>query len=255
MIRIIRFIVIDILRNRMVLAYAVLLAILSWTVFGTEDSAGKAAITILNVVLLVVPLVSLLFATIYVYNSAEFIELLISQPVRRGHIWISLFIGLSLCLMLAFLFATGIPLLLLADAATAWVLILTGCVISVIFVALAMLAAITSRDKAKGIGVSMLIWLYLALLFDGLVLFLLFQFGDYPIEKPIVLLSAFNPLDLARILNIMQMDASAMMGYTGAIFRNAFGDGPGLVLAFAVLMLWAALPFLWSLYIFKRRDL
>ena len=134
-------------------------------------------------------------------------------------------------------------------------LLFTGSLVSVIFVSVAFLAAILSRDKAKGIGISILLWLYFALLFDGLVLFILFQFADYPIEKPMVLVAATNPLDLARILNLLQIDASAMMGYTGAIFRNYFGTGMGFAIAFLVLILWTVCPFWWSLRIFRKKDL
>jgi Cu-processing system permease protein len=253
--RIVKFVLIDILRNKIVMAYAVLLALLAWSVFNMEDSSNKGILTTLNIVLLVVPLVSVLFSTIYIYNSAEFIELLLSQPVQRRQIWVSLFLGLSLSLICAYLLAAGIPLLLFADLKPALLLILTGCLVTVIFVAIAFLAAILSRDKAKGIGISILLWLYFALLFDGLVLFILFQFSDYPIEKPMVLLSASSPLDLARILNLLQIDASAMMGYTGAIFKDYFGTGAGFAIALFVLILWAAVPFWFSLRIFKKKDL
>jgi Cu-processing system permease protein len=253
--RIIRIVLIDILRNKIVLGYAVVLALLSWTIFNMEDSSHKGVLTMLNMVLLVVPLVSVLFSTIYIYNSAEFIELLLSQPVQRRQIWISLFIGLSVSFILAFIVAAGLPLLLFADFVPALLLLFSGCMVTVIFIAIAFLAAIISRDKAKGIGISILLWLYFSLLFDGLVLFFLFQFSDYPIEKPMVILSATNPLDLARILNLLQIDASAMMGYTGAIFKDYFGTGAGLVISFLVLSLWVILPFSASLRIFKRKDL
>jgi Cu-processing system permease protein len=253
--RIIKFVLIDIMRNKIVIAYAVLLGLLSWTVFSMEDSGNKGVLTMLNIVLLVVPLVTVLFATIYIYNSAEFVELLLSQPVQRKQVWISLFIGLSLSFVGAFLLAAGLPLLLFADFVPALFLTVTGCLVSVIFISIAFLAAILSRDKAKGIGVAILIWLYFALLFDGLVLFILFQFAEYPIEKSMVLLSATSPLDLARILNLLQIDASAMMGYTGAIFKDYFGTGIGLIISFSVLLLWAVLPFYFSLRIFKRKDL
>jgi Cu-processing system permease protein len=243
------------MRNKIVIAYAVLLGLLSWTVFSMEDSGNKGVLTMLNIVLLVVPLVTVLFATIYIYNSAEFVELLLSQPVQRKQVWISLFIGLSLSFVGAFLLAAGLPLLLFADFVPALFLTVTGCLVSVIFISIAFLAAILSRDKAKGIGVAILIWLYFALLFDGLVLFILFQFAEYPIEKSMVLLSATSPLDLARILNLLQIDASAMMGYTGAIFKDYFGTGIGLIISFSVLLLWAVLPFYFSLRIFKRKDL
>lgn len=80
---IIKFVIIDILRNRIVLAYTLLLALLSWSVFSLEDNSTKGILTLLNLVLLYVPLVSIIFSTIYIYNSAEFIELLISQPIKR----------------------------------------------------------------------------------------------------------------------------------------------------------------------------
>jgi Cu-processing system permease protein len=253
--RIVKFVLIDILRNRIVIAYALLMALLSWTVFNMEDSGTKGVLTMLNTVLLVVPLVAVLFSTIYIYNSAEFIELLLSQPVKRSQIWVSLYLGLALSFLSAFLLAVGVPMLLFAPLQQALLLLFTGSLVSVIFVSVAFLAAILSRDKAKGIGISILLWLYFALLFDGLVLFILFQFADYPIEKPMVLVAATNPLDLARILNLLQIDASAMMGYTGAIFRNYFGTGPGFAIAFLVLILWTVCPFWWSLRIFRKKDL
>ncbi len=36
-------------------------------------------------------------------------------------------------------------------------------------------------------------------------------------------LSALNPIDLSRILILLQLDVSAMMGYTGAVFKDFFG--------------------------------
>jgi Cu-processing system permease protein len=253
--RITKFVLTDILRNRIIIGYALLMGVLAWTVFNMEDSGNKGVLTMLNTVLLVVPLVSILFSTIYIYNSAEFIELLLSQPVKRHQIWVSLFLGLSLSFVTAYIVAVGVPLFLFAPLWQAFLLLLTGCLVSVIFVAIAFLSAITSRDKAKGIGISILLWLYFALLFDGLVLFIIFQFADYPIEKPMVLLSATSPLDLARILNLLQIDASAMMGYTGAIFKDYFGTGAGFAMALAVLVLWAVLPFWLSLRIFRHKDL
>lgn len=253
--RIVQFVLADIIRNRIVVAYALLLAVCSWTVFGLEDSSSKAVLTLLSLVLLMVPLISILFSTIYLYKSAEFIELLLSQPIRRRRIWVSLFAGLSTSLVAAFLLAAGPPLLLFAESGVALLLLAAGSLLTVIFVALAFLAAILSRDKAKGIGIAVMLWFWFALLFDGLVLFLLFQFSDYPIEKPMVLLAATSPLDLARILVLLQVDQAAMLGYTGAIFKTYFGNVLGMTLSFAILALWAVLPFLWSLRIFRKKDL
>lgn len=253
--RIIRFIILDILKNRIVLIYTVLLAAFAWSTFSLEDNSSKGTLTLLNIILLIVPLVSILFSTIYIYNSAEFIELLISQPIKRNKIWISLFAGLSLSFVIAFLLGVGIPLFVFADSNIAIIMTAIGSIITMVFIAIAFLSSILSRDKAKGIGISISLWLYFALLFDGLVLFLLFQLADYPIEKMMVFLTATSPIDLARILILLQLDVSALMGYTGAIFKDYLGTNIGLLVAFLLLLIWIIVPFLFSLKIFKNKDL
>jgi len=253
--RIIKIIVIDILKNKIVLGYTFILALLSWSSFGLEDNSAKGLLTILNVILFTVPLVSILFATIYLYNSSEFIELLLSQPVKRKKIWLSLFLGLSFSMVAAFFIGAGIPLLINAPDSVGIMMIVVGCLISVVFVALAFLSSIITRDKSKGIGISIMSWLYFALIFDGLVLFLLFQLSEYPIEKAMVAVTALSPIDLARIQILLQLDVSAMMGYTGAIFKDFFGTSLGLILSFLLLCLWVVIPFFISLKMFKNKDL
>lgn len=255
MARILKYVALDILKNRIVIAYAVMLALFSWSAFGLEDNASKGMLTVLNIVLLTVPLVSVLFPTIYLYNSGEFIELLVSHPVNRGMIWKALFAGLSASLVLAYLLGAGIPLILFADTGSAVMMIVCGVFLTVIFTAIAFLAAILTRDKAKGIGISVMLWLYFALLFDGLVLFLFLQFADYPVEKAVVLLSATSPVDLCRILILLHLDVSAMMGYTGAVFKEYFGTAAGLSVSFALLTLWSIVPFALSLRRFGKKDL
>lgn len=253
--RIIKIIFIDIVRNKIILVYTLLLALLSWSAFALEDNSAKGLLTLLNVILFTVPLFSILFATIYLYNSAEFIELLLSQPIKRKKIWMSLFIGLSLSLILAFFIGAGIPLLLNAPETVGVLMFIVGCLISVVFVSLAFLCTILSRDKAKGIGIAILTWLYFAMLFDGIVLFLLFQFSEYPIEKAMVGVTAFSPIDLARIQILLQLDQSAMMGYTGAIFKDFFGTYLGLLISFILLCLWIVIPMIVSMIKFKKIDL
>jgi Cu-processing system permease protein len=104
--------------------------------------------------------------------------LLVSQPLKRKNIWLSLFFGLASSLSIAFFVGAGIPILLYAATDTGLILGAMGLLLSVIFVSIAMLAAVLkTRDKAKGIGVCLFYWwLYFSLLFDGLLLFVLFQF-------------------------------------------------------------------------------
>lgn len=253
--RIITYIVLNIVRSNIVVVYTLLLAALSWGIFSVEDNTSKGILTLLNVILLTVPLVSLIFSTIYLYNSSEFIELLLSQPIRRSTIWWSLFWGLTLSMQLAFLLGAGIPIYVYAPTDVGLIMIAMGLCITAVFVSIAFLSAILTRDKAKGIGIAIMAWLFFALMFDGLVLFLLFQFADYPIEKIMVGITALNPIDLARVLILLHIDVSAMMGYTGAIFKDFFGTTLGMIIALGILLLWVAVPFGISLIKFNKKDL
>lgn len=253
--KIIKYVVIDIMRNKIIVAYTLFLLVLSFSIFNLEDSSAKGLLSLLNIILIIVPLVSILFSAIYVYNSAEFLELLISQPLKRKTIWLSVFSGLSFSLMLSFFIGAGIPILLYEFTATGLTMLFAGLLLSVVFVAIAMLATVRTRDKAKGIGIAILLWLYFSILFDGLVLFILFQFADYPLEKIMIGISAFNPIDLTRILILLKMDVSALMGYTGAIFKDFFGTTTGYLVALSVMCGWIFFPAWLSLRKFNHMDL
>ena len=253
--KMIKYIIADILRSRIVIAYTLVLLATSLSVFAIEDNPAKGILSLLNIVLFIVPLVSIIFSTIYIYNSSEFIELLVSQPLQRKTIWLSMFAGLAMSLSLSFVAGAGIAILIYAGSVTGLIMIASGILLSVIFVAISLLASVKIRDKAKGIGVAIMLWLYFAMLFDTLVLFLLFQFSDYPIEKGMVALTALNPVDLSRVLILLRIDVSAMMGYTVAVFRQFFGSGSGMLVALAVMLLWIVVPLRISTTRFKNKDL
>lgn len=255
MVKLVKYVVLDIVRNKVVLAYTVILFVISLTVFSLEDNTAKGLLTLLNLILFIVPLLSIVFSTIYIYNSSEFIELLLSQPLKRKTIWISLFLGLSISLLLAFFIGCGLPVFFFEQSITGLYMVVIGCFLSVIFVSIAMLSSVSTRDKAKGIGMAILLWLYFSIIFDGLVLFFLFQFADYPIEKMMIGISALNPIDLSRIIVLLRLDVSALMGYTGAVFKMFLGDASGLVFAFGCLSIWLILPLIFSLRKFIKKDL
>ena len=253
--KIVKYIMTDILRSRIMIIYTIVLLATSFTLFSLEDNANKGLLSLLNIILIIVPLFSLLFSTIYIYNSAEFIELLVSQPLQRKSIWQSFSIGLAISLSLAFIIGIGLPVLIFQFNTIGLILIIVGTLLGIIFVAIALWAAVQIRDKAKGIGMAILLWMYFSLLFDGFVLFLLFQFADYPLEKPMILVSALNPIDLGRILILLQLDVSAMMGYTGAIFKDFFGTIAGLSIALITMLVWMLVPLYFSTRKFNRKDL
>lgn len=255
MFKISKYVLYDILRNKVVLAYTAFLFIVSFSLFQMEENSGKAALSLLNVVLIVVPLVSLVFSTIHWYNSYEFIELMLTQPISRKKVLWSEYTGISSSLVTAFLIGVGIPVLIYNSNSTGIALLLIGSLLTLVFTSIAFFASVKSKDKARGIGTALLLWFYFALIYDGLVLTVLFAFSDYPMEKITLLLSSLNPIDLGRIYLMLQMDISALMGYTGAVYKDFFGSSIGLLYTLGIMLVWMVVPVLLALRSFSKKDL
>lgn len=255
MLKLSKYVLYDILRNKVVLAYTAFLLVVSMSLFQMEENSSKAVLSLLNIVLIVVPLVSMVFSTIHWYNSYEFIELMLTQPVGRKKVLLSEFAGIGSSLMTAFLIGVGLPVVVYNFNATGIALIVVGCLLTLVFTAIAFLASIKSKDKARGIGAALLLWFYFALIFDGLLLLVLFSFSDYPLEKIILALSSFNPIDLGRIYLMLQMDVSALMGYTGAVYKDFFGSSAGLLYTLGIMLAWIIVPLLFAVRSFNKKDL
>lgn len=255
MLKVSKYVFYDIIRNKVILAYTVFLFIVSFTLFNMEENSSKAILSLLNIILIVVPLISMIFTTIHYYNSYEFIELMLSQPMSRRKILLSEYAGVSLSLTGGLLIGVGIPILVYSPDSTGFTLLFTGLALSFVFTSLAFLTSVKARDKARGIGYALLLWFYFALIYDGLLLLILFSFSDYPLEKTIVGLSALNPVDLARISIMLKMDVSALMGYTGALYKDFFGSSTGILFTTGIMLLWIVLPLWWALRVFRKKDL
>ena len=255
MLKLTRYVLYDILRSKVVIAYTVFLFIITFTLFQLEENNSKAILSLLNIVLIVLPLVSIVFATIHYYNSYEFMELMLSQPLSRKRVLLSEYAGVALSLVCAFLIGVGIPVLFFAFDATGLSLIYTGTGLTLVFTSLAFLASVMTKDKAKGIGVVLLLWFYFALIYDGLVLMILFSFSDYPLEKLTLLLTALNPIDLGRIFIMLKMDISALMGYTGALYKDFFGSYTGMLFTTGIMLAWIVIPLWLAVRKFKKKDI
>lgn len=255
MLKIAKYIILDIIKSKVLLAYTLLLMAISLTIFLSDADVTKGLVSITTVILIIVPLVSIVYATTYYFNAAEFTEMLVSQPISRRNILLGKFIGISGSILAAFIIGVCIPVSIFAFSATGITLMVSGCLLTLTFVSLAFLTSTITRDKAKGIGLALMLWFYFSIIFDGLVLLFLYSFADYPLEKAMIVLTALNPIDLARILILLQLDISALMGYTGALYQQFFGSGAGIVFSLLMQLLWIIVPLLIALKRFKKKDL
>src|SRR6188474_3525966 len=255
MLKLSKYVLYDIVRSKVILAYTAFLFLVSFSLFNMEENSSKAILSLLNIILIVVPLISMIFTTIHYYNSYEFIELMLSQPMSRRKILLSEYAGVGLSLLGSFLIGVGVPVLFYSPDSVGFSLLFTGCSLTLVFTSLAFLTSVKARDKARGIGFALLFWFYFALIYDGLILLILFNFSDYPLEKFTLVLSALNPVDLGRIFIMLKMDVSALMGYTGALYKDFFGGVWGMLFTTGVMFLWIVLPLLLSVKYFRKKDL
>jgi Cu-processing system permease protein len=250
----------DLFRDKWLIGYALIYLILTDALIRFGGGGPKALMSLSNIMLLFVPLVSLIYGVIYLYQSREFVELLLAQPLERKSLFAGLYGGLAIPLCLAFVVGAGLPLFYSgAWVQAGWDTIFTvfglGIALSLIFVAIGYLFGLKYfHDRVKGFGYALLSWLFLAVLYDGLILLVVSTFSDYPLEKAIIGLSIINPIDLARIGVLLNFDISALMGYTGAVFSRFFGSYLGLLVSIGLLMLWIALPTWQGLRLFNKKD-
>jgi Cu-processing system permease protein len=249
----------DLARSRWMWGYAIFFALVTEGLVRFGGSTETALLSLISITLFVVPLVSLVLGTVYLYGAREFTEVLLAQPVRRGQVFLGLYLGLTLPLVLAYLVGVGVPLAfegldLAAQRGPLAVLLATGAGITAIFTAGAFVIAVRTDDRLRGLGAAVGLWLITAIVFDGAVLLFILIFGDYPLERVMLVATFANPLDLARILLLTQFDASALLGYTGAVFRQFFTGRAGLLVSTLALAGWIAAPLTLGLRSFIRKD-
>lgn len=249
----------DLRRSRWVLGYGALLLLLSDALLRFGGGGPRAVLSLMNVVLVFVPLVSVVFGTMYLYGARDFIELLLAQPVGRGSLFAGLYAGLAAPLSTAFVLGVGLPFAWNGPAeapvgAPLAMLLAAGVLLTLVFTALAFLVSLVFEDRAKGLGAAILAWLAATVLYDALIVLVAAAFSDYPLELPLLGLTLLNPVDLGRVLLLLQFDTAALMGYTGAVFERFFGSVLGIAVASSALAVWCAGPLLLARRRFGRKD-
>lgn len=247
------------MRSRWSYIYFLFYLILGFILLFLNQDVSKAVITLLNIIIVLTPLIGTLFGVMYYYNSREFIDLLLSQPIKRKNIFLGQYFGISISLSLSLVIGLGIPFLAYglfgsAEIFNFFTLILIGAILTFVFVALAYILALSFEDRIKGFGLAIISWLFFAVVYDGLFLILLLVFDDYPLDQFALFATIFNPIDLSRILILLKLDISALLGYTGAVFQDFFGTELGMIFSLTTLFLWIMVPTLIIIFISKRKD-
>jgi len=259
MLKVLKYSFYDLSRSRWTYAYLLFFLLLTFGLLNFSHDLSKTIISLMNVVLILTPLIGTLFGALYYYNSKEFIDLLLALPLPRRSIFLGKYLGLSLSLSASFVIGILAPMLLFGILSTGLVLNLvilmsTGVLLTFIFTAIAFLVSIRFEHPIRGFGAAIFIWLFLAVIYDGILLLILIWFEHYPLDHFALLMTLFNPVDLSRVLIMLQLDISALMGYTGAVFRKFLGTSLGMSIAYATLLTWIIVPVFAFLWLARRKD-
>jgi len=215
---------------------------------GTQDFSRTSA-SLLNLVIYIVPLLSLVLGTLGFSGDEGTQELLYSLPLPRRVIFLGKFLGLyvsiALPMLTAFVLAGLLILLQAGSEGLGQYLAFMGValVLALLFLNLAGLVSVLLPRKLTAFAVSLFLWLFLVLLYDlgviGVTLFL----PEYLGERFVFAAIFMNPIDLLRISGLMILGGTEFFGQAGATFVHTLGGdfAAASLLAISVL-LWFLVP-------------
>lgn len=256
--KVFRYSFLDLIRNRWTMVYFLFFVLTSGGLLYLSGDSTKVLVSIMNVIILLVPLISMIYGLMYMYQVRDYVEILLAQPISRKSIFSGYFLGLSAALSISLVAGLLLPLVFYDPTqllSSRWlVLTLIAVLLTVIFSAMACWLVLKHENRLKGFGLGLFIWLLLAVIYDGIFLVILVAFEDYPLENAALGLTLLNPIDMGRVLLIFQLDYSALMGYTGAVFEKFFGTVSGSFIIAGAYLAWVAVPVYFMLRKARLKD-
>jgi len=259
----------DARRNRWFLlytaAFAALALALSW--FGVAAlrqygfaGFGRTSASLINLVLLIVPLMGLTLGALSIAGEREqgTLMYMLAQPVTLLEILSGKFIGLALALLASLILGFGLSGVVIAysgGTAQAGVylgLILMSFLLALVSLAIGVLISAAVRTAAVGVGLAVFLWAALVF-FGDLGLMGTSLVLELPIRQ-LFALSLLNPLHVFKMAAILATRGNLeVLGPAGQFAVRNY-EGYLLPLLIIILLLWVAVPFCLTYWIFRRKG-
>lgn len=246
------------IKSKWLISFSVFYFLTGLALFMLSGGGSKLVLNLFTFSSLLIPVIALFYNANFLYNEKKFIEMLLSQPVKRSSIYWGIYLSLTVSLsailtisaILAFIFsASGFEIF---DKVI--ILFLLNIFTVFIFTGISFLTVFTLPDRAKGFIALIFIWVFAFIAYDAIILVTSYLLSDYPVENYIFAAVISNPVDISRIIMMMQFDISALMGYTAAIYKMQVGESGSLFILFGILFLWVILPGMLAKKLFTKRD-
>jgi len=230
---------------------------------GVQDFARTAA-SLVQLVILLVPLASLLMGTLALTPERGASELLYSQPVPRSAILLGKLLGLFAALAAAQALGFGAAGLVIFSQAgggglgTFLLLGLGSLVLTGVFLGLSALlaAGAPERGRARVLALALVGWFVAVVVFDVAALGLASLLPSGLASRVLILAVLINPADAVRTGALLAAEGTTAFGAASLAFLR-FTRGPlgaGLLLI-ASLLLWLVVPPLLAIRRLRRSDL
>jgi len=260
----------DALRNRWFLLYAVAFAglalMLSRLSLGDGSTAGfagfgRTAASLVNLVLLVIPLMGLTLGAASLAGERErgTLVALLAQPVTRREVLAGKYAGLAAALGSALALGFGLAGALVAlggaavEAGAYLRLVAFAMLLALATLALGVLISSAARRVGAATGVALFVWLGLVFFGDlglmGTALTMRLDVGT------LLGLTLLNPLETYKIAAVGAIAGTLdALGPAGVYATRTYGAALTPLLA-AVLVAWTAVPLAAADWLFERRSL
>ncbi|HYE74114.1 MAG TPA: ABC transporter permease subunit [Blastocatellia bacterium] len=259
------------IRNKWTLIFAGVFGVLvlSISYFGLITAGGtgfqgftRTSASLLNLVLYIIPLVSLTMGTLSFTNERSACELLFSQPVTRTEILLAKLIGLFASIATATIAGFGLAGIVIAlqagtDGALRYpVFVMLSLLLALVFLVLAAFISVICQRKSKAFGMALFLWFFFVLFYDLIVIGATLLMKERTANHFIFASLFGNPVDMVRVASLMVLDGKEIFGVAGAMLtRFLGGDVASVFLLIAGLLLWIALPFFLSQRLMKQQDI
>lgn len=230
--------------------------------YGMQDFS-RTAVSLVQIVLLLVPLASLVFGGLALTPDRGAAELLYSQPVSRGAILLGRMLGVWLALAAAELLGFGLAGLVLQYQAGPdglgryGALVVTAVVITGVFLAIAtLLASVNAGRRTRVLAAALVVWFITVVMFDVAVLGIASLLRSGSASRLLIIATLINPVDAARTGSLLAIEGTAAFGAASlALLRFTGGAGMAAVLVAASLLAWLVAPLLAAMRALSRADI
>jgi Cu-processing system permease protein len=254
-------------RNRWYILYVLIFSALSlalaWlgmTGLGDFGLAGfgRTAASIINIILLVVPLMGLTLGAMSLAGERErnTLTYLLAQPVDQLEVLLGKYLGLAAALFSALVIGFGISGIFIAvNGGTANIrvyllMVMLAFLLALVSLSLGFFISSTVRKGSTAISIALFVWLLLLVFGDlglmGTSLVLNLGVGQ------LFTLTMLNPMQIFKIAAILNIrDNLEVLGPAGVYALRTFGAQllPALIV---IMITWALVPLVFAYYAFRR---